>query len=205
MLNIGVFIDSFGRPLEEGLQLAVDFGCSSFQVCITGDNMLASVMDKNLRSDHIGAIGEDPDGKSRETMIKNLKYLGDFAAEHGVVLATETGLESGPTLRDILEEADTKGIGVNLDPANLVMNGFDHLAAVRELFPFIVHTHAKDGVNENGKGREVLIGEGGVNFPVYVGLLRELGYNGAYTIEREAGDDPVTDIRMSVEFLKKLN
>lgn len=257
MLNIGVFVDSFGCPIDEGLRLAAEFGCGSFQVFVTRGDMLASRMNKQARSDfvkrykdlglrlsatcgdfglnfgnaevmtekesllkeailqsvdletnimttHIGALGEDPDGRVRETMVKNLKRLGDFAADNSVILATETGLESGPVLRGLLEESDTKGIGVNFDPANLVMRGFDHLEAVRELFPFIVHTHAKDGVRKSGKAKEVPLGEGNVNFPVYVGLLRELGYDGAYTIERETGDDPVGDIRKAVEFLQGL-
>lgn len=137
-------------------------------------------------------------------MAANLKRLGDFAANHGVTLATETGLESGVTLRRIIEAADTKGIGVNFDPANLVMRGFDHLAAVRELFPFIVHTHAKDGVRRGDKRLEVPLGEGGVDFPRYVGLLTALGYRGAYTIEREVGEDPVATIGKAVSFLRAL-
>ena len=101
---------------------------------------------------------------------------------------------------------DTKGIGVNFDPANLVMNRFDHMEAVRELAPYIVHTHAKDSVADGGDGkpREVPLGEGEVSFPVYVVLLKEVGYNGAYTIERECGDNPVEDVRKAVEFLKTL-
>ncbi len=257
MLNVGAFIDGFRRPLDEGLRLAAEIGCDSFQVYVTSGEMLAANMDKQARADlvsryrdlgltlsatcgdfgmnfgneevmalkgpllkeaivqtvdlesnvmttHIGGLGEDPDGKVREIMVRNLKRLGDFAADHGITFATETGLESGPGLRSIIEEADTKGLGVNLDPANLVMNGFDHLEAVRVLFPYIVHTHAKDGIRRDGQAKEVPLGEGDVNFPVYVGLLRELGYDGALTIEREAGDDPVGDIRQAVAFLKSL-
>jgi len=84
------------------------------------------------------------------------------------------------------------------------MNGFDHFEAVRELFPFIVHTHAKDGTRVGETKTEVPLGEGGVNFPRYVGLLRELGYHGAFTIEREQGADPVGDVRRAVTFLKSL-
>ena len=105
---------------------------------------------------------------------------------------------------DSADIESTGGIGVNFDPANLVMRGFDLLEAVRELFPLVVHTHAKDGVREGEERREVPLGEGQVDFPTYVGLMRELGYDGAYTIERETGDDPVGDIRKAVEFLKSL-
>ena len=256
MLNIGVFIDGFRKPVLEGLELAAKLGCRSFQVYITKGPMLASAMDKSARAEfvsryrdlgltlsatcgdfglhfgkpdlmkekepllkdailqtvdlqasimttHIGSIGEDPDGRVRETMVDNLKRLGDFAADHGVTLATETGLESGPSLRSLLEEAGSKGIGVNFDPANLVMNGFDHMKAANVLSPFIVHTHAKDGVRQGDHGKEVPLGEGDVNFPAYIALMKELGYKGAYTIEREVGDDPVGDIKRAIEYLRQ--
>lgn len=157
-----------------------------------------------IMTTHIGALGDDPDGAKEETMVANIRRIAEYAADQGVTLATETGLESGERLRRILERADSKGVGVNFDPANLVMNGFDHLAAVRELFPLVVHTHAKDGVREGGVAREVPLGEGAVDFPIYVGLLTELGYKGAYTIEREGGEDRVGDIRKAVAFLKNL-
>jgi len=257
MLNIGAFIDGFRVGPMEGLKIAKEIGCESFQVYITSGGMFSKNMNTQARADfvsrytdlgielsatcgdfglnfgnaalmaekaadlkaaieqtadlktnimttHIGALGNDPDGKARETMVRNLKMFGDFAAGLGVTFATETGVESGPHLLSIIEEADTKGLGVNMDPANLVMNGFDHMEAVEVLFPHIVHTHAKDGVREGNQHREVPLGQGGVGFPAYVGKLRTLGYQGAFTIERECGDDPVGDIRKAVEFLKGL-
>ncbi len=159
----------------------------------------------SIMTTHIGALGDDPGGRRARTMTETLKRLGDRAAERGVTLATETGLESGRRLREIIEAAGTPGIGVNFDPANLVMNGFDHLQAARELAGLIVHSHAKDGVRESdGSRREVPLGEGQVDFPRYVAVMRELGYEGAYVVEREAGDDPVGDVRRAVEYLRGL-
>lgn len=254
MLNIGVFVDGFRRPIDEGLQLAAEMKCGSFQVYITSGDMLAANMTADARkafveryqglglklsatcgdfgisfaddarfqnklealkaavlqtvdlgssimTTHIGSLPEDP--KRREVMVKNIRTLGSYAADHGVTLATETGPESGPALRGLLDETDVAGMGVNFDPANLVMNGFDHLEAVRALAPYIVHTHAKDGVRVDGKMQELPLGQGNVNFPAYIAEIRGVGYNGAFTIERECGEDPVSDIRAAVEFLRQ--
>ena len=95
-------------------------------------------------------------------------------------------------------------MAVNFDPANLVMNGFDHLTAARELAAFIVHTHAKDGVRVNGTGQEMVLGQGAVDFPSYVRLLQDLGYDGVYTIERETGPDRVGDIRRAARYLQNI-
>ena len=94
---------------------------------------------------------------------------------------------------------DAEGIGANFDPANLVMCGFDHLQSARDLEFFIVHAHAKDGKKGNG---ELPLGEGDVNFPEYLAVMAELGFEGFHTIEREAGKDPVGDIRKAVAFLR---
>jgi sugar phosphate isomerase/epimerase len=81
------------------------------------------------------------------------------------------------------------------------MKDFDHMQAVEDLAPFIVHTHAKDGKRGNG---EVPLGEGDVDFPRYIEALRSHGYDGYFTVERECGDDPEADIRNAVDFLRNL-
>ncbi|MDW7659580.1 MAG: TIM barrel protein, partial [Bacillota bacterium] len=93
--------------------------------------------------------------------------------------------------------------------------------AVKTLAPFIVHTHAKDGIRlleqdpeitygmiesniERGEAfREVPLGQGSVHFPSYLKALDDIGYNGFLTIEREVGDNPEGDIRLAVSFLKE--
>ena len=124
-----------------------------------------------------------------------------------------------------LDSLDSKGVGVNLDPANLVMvTDDDPVAAVHTLAPYIVHTHAKDGVMlkktdpqiiydffaEGGIGDlrleefflETPLGEGKVPFDAYLSALKEIGYQGYLTIEREVGADPAADIRAAVAFLQ---
>ena len=60
------------------------------------------------------------------------------------MLALETGLESGAALNAYLSGFDSGSLAVNLDPANLLMNGFDPYAAARALDRRIAHAHAKD-------------------------------------------------------------
>ena len=96
---------------------------------------------------HIGEVPETPNAVW-DTLRAALNAIGRYAEEHGVVLATETGPESGPVLRALLDTLDTTAIRVNFDPANLVMAGFDLDEALDALLPYIVHTHAKDGCND---------------------------------------------------------
>lgn len=58
----------------------------------------------------------------------------------------ETGPEPAKTLKGFLDGLHSRGVAVNLDPANLVMvSGDDPVEAAHTLKDYIVHTHAKDG------------------------------------------------------------
>ena len=61
-------------------------------------------------------------------------------------------------------------------------------------------THAKDGIfptNPKELGEEVPIGKGKANFPKLIPRLKELGYTGPLTIEREiSGPQQLADIKM---------
>ena len=178
---------------------------------------------------HIGVIPEDKTNARYGVMLKALTECGIYAKEKGVMLAIETGPEKAKTLLAFLE--DTKGgVGVNLDPANFVMvTGQDPVEAVYLLKDYVVHTHAKDGImldpeqdptdvyhafavggvdalNACEGFKEVPLGEGSVDWDKYLKALKDVGYDGFLTIERECGDNPEKDIALAVEFLKgKLN
>ena len=186
---------------------------------------LAVEFNTKVVTTHIGVIPDDKSNPRYNVMLKALTACGLYAKEKGVTLAIETGPEKAKTLLAFLQ--DTKGgVGVNLDPANFTMvTGQDAVEAVYLLKDYIVHTHAKDGVMldknqdptevyhafaEGGvdalnacKGfKELPIGEGDVDWVNYVKALKDIGYNGFLTIEREAGDNPVEDITCAVKFIK---
>ena len=176
---------------------------------------------------HIGVIPADKTDERYAVMLEALTECGIYAKERGVTLAIETGPEKAATLLAFLK--DTKGgVGVNLDPANFTMvTGQDAVEAVYLLRDYIVHTHAKDGImldpdqsptevyhafaiggvdalNACAGFREVPLGEGQVDWSRYLSALRECGFDGFLTIERECGDDPTADIVKATEFLKAL-
>lgn len=181
---------------------------------------------------HIGVVPEhkddvlkaDTECEAYKNMVNACREIGDYAASKGVTFAIETGPEPAARLKAFLDDVNSKGFGVNMDPANLVMcAGDDPVAAVHTLGKYIVHTHAKDGKGfiidprtvytffaEGGIEDlrlsdyflEVPLGEGNVPFDEYLKALEDIGYNGYLTIERECGADPYADILMAVSFLK---
>ncbi len=124
----------------------------------------------------------------------------------GATLALETGLESGPVLRAFLDRFDTGGLGVNLDPANLLLHDFDPLESTRALRGRIVHVHAKDARRSSPSraAREVPLGHGDIDWIAFLGVLEEIDYHGWITVEREGGINPRGDVAAGVAFLRRL-
>lgn len=223
---------------DNNLELAAlcgDFGGHGFQVEADNPKLiddskrvvdLARELDCRPITTHIGVIPPDPRHPRYTVMAKACAAMAEYAHANGRVFAIETGPETAAVLRHFLDDIDIPtGIGVNFDPANLVMVCRENIpAAVELLGKYIVHTHAKDGVNlklvdpevfygavprpAGFKGdeylREVPLGKGDVPFPAYLEALRKVGYKGYLTIEREVGPDPRKDIAEAVDFLKNL-
>lgn len=182
---------------------------------------LAKELDTNVVTTHIGVVPEDKSVDRYKIMQEACFELSRYADSIGAHFAIETGPETSAVLKEFLDSLGSTGVGVNLDPANLVMvTGDDPAGAVYNLQRYIVHTHAKDGKQIFFKDPEIIyglkkdviitedsflevpLGEGQVNWEKYLAALDDIGYKGFLTIEREVGDDPEKDIRKAVEFLK---
>ncbi len=161
---------------------------------------LAVDLGTQIITTHIGTVPQNRADPVWGVLKRALNDIGAYAEERGVVLATETGPEPGETLAELLGQLETRAIRANFDPANFIIYGYDHRQALADLRDYVVHTHAKDARG----GQEVALGEGDVDFPWYVGALRGYGYRGFYTIEREAGADPIGDIVKAIAFLRAL-
>lgn len=189
---------------------------------------LAVKLGTKVVTTHIGVVPEDKNSEVYQIMKAACKDIGDFAASIGVTFAIETGPEKAVTLKGFIDDVGSKGIGVNLDPANFVMvTGDDPVQAVYTLKDYIVHTHAKDGVmyKQTDPKRiydffaeggiedlrmsdyflEVPLGEGKVVFDDYIKALEDIGFKGFLTIERECGANPFADIKKAVDFLNSKN
>lgn len=193
---------------------------------------LAKDLGTNIVTTHIGITPQDQNSEIYAAMHEACEELGQYAKSLDAYFAIETGPETAEHLKSFLDTLSTNGVSVNFDPANQVMvTGDDPVQGVYILKDYIVHTHAKDGIRykevdpreiygmlgyepmDHGKiaemvtsgqvFKEVPLGEGKVDFDAYFKALQDIGYTGYLTIEREAGDNPVEDIRKAVEFIHK--
>jgi L-ribulose-5-phosphate 3-epimerase len=158
---------------------------------------------------HVGFIPENPSNPLYGGVLDALREVVAACREQGLTFAFETGQETPVTLLRVIEDLGIEGLGINLDPANLLMYGkanpFDALDVFGE---FVVGVHAKDGeypTNGRELGVEKPLGEGRVGFPRLVAKLKTLGYSGALTIEREiSGPKQIKDIQHAITILSAL-
>ena len=136
-----------------------------------------------------------------------VQILAEQAENKGIMLLMETGQESAAELGEFLQQLDSPAIGVNFDPANMILYDKDEpLEAVRELSGWIKHIHIKDAVRTQSPGQwgsEVVWGSGQVGGDEFLRVLEEINFEGALAIEREAGENRIGDIKTAVELLKK--
>lgn len=183
----------------------------------------AKKLGTDIITTHIGVVPEDINHPRFAIMQKACQELADYADSMGAHFAVETGPEKAITLKTFLDTLGSKGVAVNMDPANFVMvTGDDPVKAVHTLKDYIVHTHAKDGnklydlspeiiygMSESDMLQlpafeEVPLGKGGVDFKAYLTALEEIGYKGFLTIEREVGTNPEADIIIAADYLRDI-
>lgn len=153
-----------------------------------------------------GPVPADDKDPRAGVLAESLKALAVHGDRIGVVVALETGLESGEALAAYLATFDTGSLGVNLDPANLLMHGFDPYAGAVALHRFLVHTHAKDArrATANRVAQEVPLGAGDIDWLRWVETLNEIDYRGWLVVERESGENRLADVAAGVRFLRRI-
>jgi L-ribulose-5-phosphate 3-epimerase len=158
---------------------------------------------------HVGFIPENPNDPLYPGLLGALHEVVEYCAERGLTFCFETGQETPVTLLRTIEDLGTSNLGINLDPANLLMYGKANPVDALDVFGrYVVGVHAKDGeypTNGRELGVEKPLGEGRVDYPRLIAKLKDLGYAGALTIEREiSGPKQIEDIKHAIKVLSEL-
>lgn len=169
----------------------------------------AKVLEVPSITTHVGFIPENPNDSVYQELIVVLKYIIEYCKANSQFFCFETGQETPVTLLRTIEDIGEDNIGINLDPANLIMYGKANPVDALDVFgKYVRGVHAKDGEYPTiGRelGKEKPLGEGKVNYPVFISKLKSLGYKGALTIEREiSGPQQIEDIKKAIKFLNTL-
>ena len=147
----------------------------------------------------MGFIPENPGDAQYAATVEAVRTVAAHCKENGQYFLFETGQETPVTLLRTITDVGLDNLGLNLDPANLILYGkANPVDALGVVGKYVRDVHAKDGcypTDGRALGQETALGEGQVNFPALIAGLKALGYDGAITIEREiSGEQQIADI-----------
>ncbi len=158
---------------------------------------------------HVGFVPEEKDA-FYERLIADLKQLARFAAANGQDFLFETGTECAASMKLTVTDIDEPNVGINFDPANMLIYGTDTPANLLDLLgDKIKVVHCKDAVPAlpgDRRGKETVLGRGATNFTELLGKMLSQGFAGPLIIERELplGPEQEKDIAEAVTLIKSL-
>lgn len=158
---------------------------------------------------HAGFIPENPSEQIYSEVVQTIRFLAQYCKENGQYFLFETGQETPVTLRRLIQDVKMDNVGINLDPANLLLYGKGNPVDALDVFgEFVRGVHAKDGeypTDGRNLGEEKALGQGRVHFDLLIEKLYNIGYRGALTIEREiSGEEQTRDIIAGKKMLEEL-
>ena len=161
---------------------------------------------------HLGFVPHDTKSALYQDVLEVTRDLCDHCKGNGQNLHLETGQETADDLLQFIGDVGRDNLFINFDPANMILYGTgEPIAALKKVGRYVRSVHCKDGkwAANPGKewGVEVPLGQGDVGFENYLRTLKEIGYEGPLTIEREISHEPErqkAEIGHAIGLLKEL-
>jgi L-ribulose-5-phosphate 3-epimerase len=161
---------------------------------------------------HIGFVPEDADQPAYAEIRNVAREICDHCGANGQFFTLETGQEPAKVLLRFIGDVDRSNLKINFDPANMILYGTgDPIEALDVLREHVVSVHCKDGDwppldQPTALGKERPLGEGKVDVPRFISKLKEIGYRGILSVEREEQDfqKRTADIHRAISLLRKL-
>ncbi len=201
--SLNLELTALGVPLRHGFDVAEHLETRVAHV----ENVLSLAYDLGPRIAIAfpGPIADENDA-ALPLLIDSLTALGRHGERVGATLALDTGLTPPATLDALLGRLDCGGLGIHLDPATLLIHGYDPAGAVRDLHRWLVHAQARDARSGRGgrNGQEVPLGHGDIDWTAFLGALEEIGFRGWLTIKPTPGPDPASEVKAAVALLRRL-
>lgn len=157
---------------------------------------------------HAGFLPPEESDPAFAKMLQRLDVVADIFMVQNIMLGLETGQETAPELASLLHKLNHPNIGVNFDPANMIMyDKGDPLEAMHVLSPWIRQVHIKDAKRTRVPGTwgaEVPVGTGEVDWHAFSTTFKHVAFNVNLAIEREYGNKRVADIRTAREVMERI-
>ncbi len=162
----------------------------------------------NDMATHVGFVPEQPCYGEYRGVVSVIRNIAEYCGERDIYFNFETGQETPVTLMRLFYDVGCENLGVNLDPANLILYGRGNPIDALDIYGDKIRgVHVKDGdysTEPYSNGKQRVVGEGSVNYPMFLPKLLN-NYKGDLYIEREiTGEQQMIDVQKTVVYLKEL-
>ena len=225
---------SFWKPEEEDAILARaselaaftrDIGCTELYVAAGGEGYQAPTGASRAKAaGHVSADDAMSDAEY-EQFAKVLSEFGRITLQAGVHSCFHnhvgTVIETAAELDELLSRVDRDAVFLGLDTGHLAWAGADTVGVCQQYAGRIKTLHLKDidedvrrrGVAKKwdydtftGQGIFAELGEGSVDFPAIVSILRDVGFEGWLIVETDVTQKPsaLESATISREYLRSI-
>ena len=160
---------------------------------------------------HIGFVPHDKNDPDYPEVVTMIRDICEHLKRNGQNLHLETGQEPADTLLEFIADVGMDNLFINFDPANLILYGIgEPIGDLKKVGHKVRSVHCKDALATKGTpevdwGQEVPFGTGEVNAELFLRTLKEVGYDGPLTIEREIPEEPERQKAEIGQALKLIN
>jgi sugar phosphate isomerase/epimerase len=155
-----------------------------------------------LRAGHIPGKEGDP---AAAMVAEAVREIADHAERVGAVLALETADAPAERIGALVRSLGNPALKVSYDPGGLLLADRDPVASVEAVADHIIAVTARDVVGRRtGRGREVPLGRGELDYRELLGALAEAGYYGVHTLRRDPGPGAADELAEAKRFLEGL-
>ena len=158
---------------------------------------------------HAGFLPHEESDPNFAKLKQRLAQTADIFQARRITLGLETGQETAAVLFDFLHKLAKPNVGVNFDPANMILyDKGNPIDALRKLGQWVRHVHIKDARRTKVPGtwgEEVVAGTGEVDWSAFFATLKQISFDGDLCIEREAGTQRGDDIRAARELVERIS
>lgn len=175
----------------------------NFGACAT----LAKKLGLKLVTFHAGFLPPDESHPTFAKMLQRLEVVADLFMVQNILVGLETGQETAPELATLLHKLNHPNIGVNFDPANMILyDKGDPAQALHTLAPWVRQVHIKDARRTKIPGtwgQEMPVGSGDIDWRAFFSTFKHVVFNVNLAIEREYGGNRVADIRTARKVMER--
>lgn len=142
----------------------------------------------------------ESDDPAANVLREALLDLGKHGDRTGVTIALDSGVDGPESLVAYLDRFDVGSLGLNYNPASLVIAGHNPHDAVKTMNKKLIHAHAQDArrISPNRMGT-VPLGHGDLDWLQLLANFEEIEYRGPLTV---LGDGRA-EIAAGVAFLRR--